>query len=66
MAYGRASKAFLTTDLVGQNYLGYLVPARSQLFLVRLEKTNKQQHIIFGMVTSVVAKEAVNLTVSIE
>lgn len=61
---GRASKVFLTTDLVGQNYLSYLVPARSQLFLVRLEKTNRQQQVIFGMVTSIIAKDAVNLTVS--
>lgn len=58
---GRASKVLLTSDLVGQNYLGYLVPSRSQLFLVRLEKTNKQQQIIFGMVSSIVAKDAVSL-----
>ncbi|XP_039313778.1 anaphase-promoting complex subunit 1 isoform X3 [Solenopsis invicta] len=59
---GRASKVFLTSDFVGQNYLGYLIPNRSQLCLVRLEKTNKQQQIIFGMVTSIVAKDAVNLS----
>ncbi|XP_066581363.1 anaphase-promoting complex subunit 1 isoform X2 [Prorops nasuta] len=58
---GRASKVLLTSDLVGQSYLSYLVPTRSQLFLVRLEKTNKQQQIIFGMVTSIAAKDAVNL-----
>lgn len=50
---------------MGQNYLCYLVPHRSQLFLVRLEKTNKQQQIIFGMVTNIVAKGAVNIPVSI-
>ncbi|XP_076165385.1 anaphase promoting complex subunit 1 isoform X2 [Ptiloglossa arizonensis] len=58
---GRASKVFLSSDLVGQNYLCYLVPNRSQLFLVRLEKTNKQQQIIFGMVTTIVAKDAVSV-----
>ncbi|XP_012289018.1 anaphase-promoting complex subunit 1 [Orussus abietinus] len=58
---GRASKVLLVSDLVGQSYLGYLVPNRSQLFLVRLEKTNIRQHIIFGMVTSIVAKDAVSL-----
>ncbi|XP_053998022.1 anaphase-promoting complex subunit 1 [Hylaeus anthracinus] len=58
---GRASKVFLSSDLVGQSYLCYLVPHRSQLFLVRLEKTNKQQQIIFGMVTSIVAKDAVSV-----
>lgn len=58
---GKASKVILTSDLVGQAYLGYLVPSRSQLFLVRIEKTNKQQQIIFGMVASIVAKDAVNL-----
>lgn len=40
------------------------MPTRSQFFLVRLEKTNKQQHIIFGMVTSIIAKDAVSLPVS--
>lgn len=64
IVYGRASKVFLTSDLVGQTYLGYLVPNRLQLFLVRLEKTNKQQQIIFGMITSIAAKDAVNLSVS--
>ncbi|XP_078053194.1 anaphase promoting complex subunit 1 isoform X2 [Augochlora pura] len=58
---GPASKVFLSSDLVGQSYLCYLVPQRSQLFLVRLEKTNKQQQIIFGMVTSIVAKDAVSI-----
>lgn len=57
----RASKVFLSSDFVGQNYLCYLVPHRSQLFLVRLEKTNKQQQIIFGMVTNIIAKGAVNI-----
>ncbi|XP_071867310.1 anaphase promoting complex subunit 1 isoform X1 [Bombus fervidus] len=57
----RASKVFLSSDFVGQNYLCYLVPHRSQLSLVRLEKTNKQQQIIFGMVTNIVAKGAVNI-----
>ncbi|XP_077273571.1 anaphase promoting complex subunit 1 isoform X1 [Temnothorax americanus] len=59
---GRASKVFLTSDLVGQNYLGYLIPNRSQLSLVRLEKTNEQQQIIFGMVTNIVAKDAISLS----
>ncbi|XP_029167221.1 anaphase-promoting complex subunit 1 isoform X2 [Nylanderia fulva] len=62
IVYGRASKVFLTSDLVGQSYLGYLVPNRLQLFLVRLEKTNKQQQIIFGMVTGIAAKDAINLS----
>ena len=61
----RASNVFLSSDFVGQNYLCYLVPHRSQLSLIRLEKTNKQQQIIFGMVTSIVAKGAVNIPVSI-
>ncbi|XP_020285295.1 anaphase-promoting complex subunit 1 isoform X2 [Pseudomyrmex gracilis] len=61
IAFGRASKVFLTSDLVGQSYLGYLIASRSQLFLVRLEKTNKQQQVIFGMTTSIVAKDAVCL-----
>ncbi|XP_076241205.1 anaphase promoting complex subunit 1 isoform X2 [Calliopsis andreniformis] len=59
--FGRASKVFLSSDLVGQSYLCYLIPHRSQLSLVRLEKTNKQQQIIFGMVTNIVAKDAVSV-----
>ncbi|XP_024938958.1 anaphase-promoting complex subunit 1 isoform X2 [Cephus cinctus] len=58
---GKASKVLLTSDLVGQSYLGYLISNRSQLFLVRLEKANKKQQIIFGMVTSIIAKDAVSL-----
>lgn len=65
IAFGRASKVFLTSDLVGQSYLGYLIACRSQLFLVRLEKTNKKQQVIFGMTTSIVAKDAVCLPVGI-
>ncbi|KAH0560894.1 anaphase-promoting complex subunit 1 [Cotesia glomerata] len=61
-AADKASKVFLTTDLVGQSYLGYLVPSKTQLFIVRMEKTNKQQQIIFGMSTSIIAKDAVSLS----
>lgn len=57
----KASKVLLTKDLVGQGYLGYLVPNKCQLLLVRLEKTNKQQQIIFGMSATIVAKDAVSL-----
>ncbi|XP_076677551.1 anaphase promoting complex subunit 1 isoform X2 [Andrena cerasifolii] len=61
VACSQASKVFLSSDLVGQSYLCYLVPHRSQLFLVRLEKTNKQQQIIFGMVTTIIARDAVSV-----
>lgn len=61
----RATKVFLTTDLVNQQYLAYLATNRSQLFLMRLEKTNAEQEIIFGKITSIYAKDAVNLTVSV-
>ncbi|XP_029162825.1 anaphase-promoting complex subunit 1-like isoform X3 [Nylanderia fulva] len=62
IVYRRASKVFLTSDFVGQNYLGYLIPNRSQLYLVTLEKTNEPEQIIFGTITRIAAKDAVNLS----
>ncbi|XP_059480357.1 anaphase-promoting complex subunit 1 isoform X2 [Neocloeon triangulifer] len=59
---GGASKAFLTTDFVGQTYLCYLVPGKRELFLVKLEETNRQEQLIFCTRTSVPARDAVPLT----
>ncbi|KAK5650992.1 hypothetical protein RI129_002021 [Pyrocoelia pectoralis] len=55
---GPASKVFLSDDLVGRSYLCYLIPLRSQLSMVRMETTNSKS-IVFGILTSVSAKDAV-------
>ncbi|KAF7995485.1 hypothetical protein HCN44_006592 [Aphidius gifuensis] len=57
----KAKKVFLTSDMVGQSYLCYLITNRTQLYLVRIEKTNKKQKLIFGMITTIIAKDAVTL-----
>lgn len=55
---------FLSSDLVGQTYLYYLVPTLGQLFCARLEKANKEQKLIFGVVNNITAKDAAPLPVS--
>lgn len=57
----QASRAFLTTDLVGQTYFCYLIQSQCRLILVRLEKSSDSEQIILGMVTSIVAKDAIEL-----
>jgi anaphase-promoting complex subunit 1 len=57
-------RAFLSSDLVGQTYLCYLVPALGQLLCTRLEKANKEQKLIFGVVNNITAKDAAPLPVS--
>nr|CAD7457684.1 unnamed protein product [Timema tahoe] len=58
---GSATKVFLSTDQVGQTYLCFLVPTRNQLFSTRLEKTNKEEQLIFGIISSIPAKDAAPL-----
>jgi hypothetical protein len=60
---GGASKAFLTSDFVGQSYLCYLVPVKNELFFVKLEKTNNKEQLIFCTRTCVHARDAIPLTV---
>jgi hypothetical protein len=62
---GPTIRVFLSSDLVGQTYLCYLVPTLSQLFCARLEKANKEQKLIFGVVKNITAKDAAPLPVSI-
>nr|CAD7198790.1 unnamed protein product [Timema douglasi] len=58
---GSATKVFLSTDQVGQTYLCFLVPTRNQLFSTRLEKTNMEEQLIFGIISSIPAKDAAPL-----
>jgi hypothetical protein len=57
-------RVFLSSDLVGQTYLCYLVPVLGQLLCTRLEKANKEQKLIFGVVNNITAKDATPLPVS--
>ena len=61
----QASRIFLTTDLIGQTYFCYIVKTQFRLYLVRLEKPNEPEQIILGMVTTIAAKDAINLPVSL-
>lgn len=61
----QASRIFLTTDVIGQTYFCYNVSSQFRLHLVRLEKSNDPERIIMGMVTTIVAKDAINLPVSL-
>ncbi|XP_011495610.1 PREDICTED: anaphase-promoting complex subunit 1 [Ceratosolen solmsi marchali] len=58
---GQASRVFLTVDLVGQTYFCYLVQNQCRLCLIRLEKSNDPERIILGMLTTITAKDAINL-----
>lgn len=58
-----ASKIFLTDDMIGQSYLCYLLPSRTQLCMVKADIVGND--IMFGMMTSVGAKDAIDIPVRI-
>lgn len=58
-----ASHGFIHTDLIGQSYLCYLLPHTYKLNLARMEKSHTPNTQVFGIVTSVSAKDAVELKV---
>lgn len=55
---GPASKAFISSDMVGQKYVCYLLPAKVQLVLIRMDSTN-ENNLIFGTFYCITAKDAV-------
>lgn len=59
---GPASNVFLCDDLTGQNYLCYLLPSKQQLSMVKLDFSSCE-NFIFGVFTSVSAKDAVPVPV---
>lgn len=59
---GPATKVFLIDDLVERWYLCYLVPPKSQLFLVCVDFSNTNMP-SFGMLTSISAVDAVPIPV---
>lgn len=60
---GPATKVFLCDDLTGQNYLCYLLPSKQQLSMVKLDFSSCE-NFIFGVFTSISAKDAVPVPVS--
>ncbi|KAL5008156.1 hypothetical protein ScPMuIL_013737 [Solemya velum] len=56
---GKASKAFLTKDICGQQYLCYVIAYRQQLRCVKFEESNDLSQLIFGAVAVIPAKDAV-------
>lgn len=54
----KASKVFITTDLMGQTYLCLLMSQQQSLKLIRLDQSNDKQKIIFGSVNVINAKDA--------
>lgn len=59
-----ATHGFLHVDLIGQIFLCYLTPHTFKLNLIKLDKEAKSSSQMFGMVTSISAKDAVDLKVS--
>ncbi|KAI0221452.1 Anaphase-promoting complex subunit 1 [Lamellibrachia satsuma] len=60
-AAGKASKAFLTKDLCGQQYLCYVVPYRNHVRCVKFEESNDKSQLIFGSLSILQGKDAVPL-----
>lgn len=56
---GKSSKAFLTRDLCGQQYLCYVISYRQQLRCVKFEEINDLSKIVFGAVNIIPCKDAV-------
>ncbi|KAJ6638177.1 Anaphase-promoting complex subunit 1 [Pseudolycoriella hygida] len=59
--YEMATHGFIHVDLIDQTYLCYVLARSNSLQLMRLEKSNTADTPIFGMITSVPAKDAVCL-----
>lgn len=55
---GKSSKAFLSRDLCGQQYMCYLISYRQQLRCVKFEESNDLSQLIFGAVSVIQAKDA--------
>ncbi|CAH0559464.1 unnamed protein product [Brassicogethes aeneus] len=56
---GPATKVFFSEDYTGQWYLCYILLARYQLSIVKVDFTSNSSQMSFGMLTSISAKDAV-------
>ena len=61
LASGRTSKAFVTSDLMGQDYIAFLLSQQQQLKLVRFDSSNDGKRLIFGTLNVISAKDAAPL-----
>ncbi|GAB6031587.1 Anaphase-promoting complex subunit 1 [Chamberlinius hualienensis] len=58
---GKASKVFITTDVLNQKYFCFLIPSYSHLRCVKLDDSDDKNAPIFGLVTNIPAKDAADL-----
>ncbi|XP_063958903.1 anaphase-promoting complex subunit 1-like isoform X2 [Lytechinus pictus] len=58
---GQASKAFLTSDLSGQDFLCFLLPRYRQLRCLKFNSSNDCTQLIFGSLTTLHVRDAVQL-----
>lgn len=56
---GKSSKAFLTRDLCGQQFLCYVISYRQQLRCVKFEDSNDLKKLVFGAVNVIPCKDAI-------
>ncbi|KAF4523327.1 hypothetical protein B566_EDAN011807 [Ephemera danica] len=56
-----ASRVFLATDLVRVERLCYVITSSAQLFMIKLDKTNQQEQLLFGSISILPALDAVPL-----
>lgn len=56
---GKSSKAFLTRDLCGQQYMCYVISYRQQLRCVKFEDSNDLKKLVFGTMNIIPCKDAV-------
>lgn len=61
MTGSAATTVFLSEDLVKQWYLCYILPARFQLSVVKVDFSGS--NMVFGLLTSISAKDAINIPV---
>ncbi|XP_015792112.1 anaphase-promoting complex subunit 1 [Tetranychus urticae] len=55
---GKTRKAFIAADLMGQNFMSYLLGPQQQLKLIRFDSSNDGKRIIFGPLNLISAKDA--------
>ncbi|XP_030854571.1 anaphase-promoting complex subunit 1 [Strongylocentrotus purpuratus] len=58
---GQATKAFLTSDLSGQDFLCFLLPRTRQLRCLKFSSSNDCTQLIFGSLTTLHVRDAIQL-----
>ncbi|RWS17915.1 anaphase-promoting complex subunit 1-like protein, partial [Dinothrombium tinctorium] len=57
-SHGKASKVFVSCDLMGQHYFVYLLSTQQQLKLVKFDESNDGKRLIFGTICFISGKDA--------